>query len=84
MIFEKRFQLNNEGQQLFNEDKQEAGLEKMTQAVNLFPEDASFLLVRGQAYLDMERFGEACDDLIKGQRIALLSIYDSILPLICR
>lgn len=74
----------NEGLELFENGDQEAGLEKMTEAINSFPNDANFLFIRGQAYLDMNRLSEACDDLSKARWISLVDNYDSILPLICR
>ena len=82
--YQKAVQLNNDGLQLLQEEKTEEALAKLTEAVNLFPDDASFLLVRGQAYLDLQRFAEACADLSKAQRISLITAYDRILPVICR
>lgn len=77
-------QLANEGAQLFNEEKQEEGLAKMSEAVAMFPDDANLLILRGQAYLDMDRMGEACIDLSKARDITLLDWYDNLLPFICR
>jgi TonB family protein len=77
-------QLANEGAQLFNEEKQEEGIAKMSEAVAMFPDDANLLILRGQAYLDMDRMGEACIDLSKARDITLLDWYDNLLPFICR
>lgn len=74
----------NEGYELFENGEQEAGLEKMTQAIDRFPNDANFLFIRGQAYVDMNRFDEACADLRKARWISLVDVYDSIIRLICR
>lgn len=76
--------LADEGAALFNEEKQEEGIAKMTEALALFPNDAGLLLMRGQAYLDMNKLPEACADLSKARGIALINWYDNILPLICR
>ena len=77
-------ELADEGAALFNEDQREAGLAKMTEAVELFPNDAQILMVRGQAYLSNNQLAEACVDLSKAKRIALIDWFDSMLPLICR
>jgi len=73
----------NEGASLYNDGKQEEGIAKMSEAIELFPEDANFLLARGQAYLDMSSFGEACADLSSARRISLIKWYDNVLNLIC-
>ncbi|GJM34633.1 MAG: hypothetical protein DHS20C18_36340 [Saprospiraceae bacterium] len=85
--YEKANQLLAEGAELFvseAEADKEAGLAKMTEAVTMFPNDASMLLARGQAFLDLNRLGEACEDLTKARRIALVKWYDNILSFICR
>ena len=45
----------NEGAKLYNDGKQEEGIALMSEAIELFPEDANFLLARGQAYLGYEQ-----------------------------
>ena len=70
--------------ELFGEGEQEAGLEKMTEAVTMFPKDANFLYLRGQAYLEMNRMDEACADLSQARDIALVNWFDGILPIICK
>lgn len=75
--------LVNDGANLYNEGKAEEGIAKMTEAIKLFPDDANFLLARGQAYLDMNSFSAACDDLSQARRISLIKWYDNILSLIC-
>ncbi|NRB52807.1 MAG: energy transducer TonB [Saprospiraceae bacterium] len=73
----------NEGAKLYNEGKQEEGIAKMSEAIEVFPEDANFLLARGQAYLDMSSFDEACSDISLARRISLIKWYDNVLNLIC-
>lgn len=80
----KALELADEGSVLFNEEQVEAGLAKMTEAVDAFPDDAQLLMVRGQAYLSNNQFAEACADLSKAKRIALVNWFDSVLPLICQ
>ncbi|MCB0555133.1 MAG: energy transducer TonB [Phaeodactylibacter sp.] len=82
--YEKATALAQEGASQFNEGEKEAGLEKMSQAIALFPDDASLLLMRGQAYIDLQRFAEACADLTLAREIALVDWYDGVLPVICR
>lgn len=82
--FDLAARLINEGSTLFEQEKQEEGLAKMNEAIALFPNHAGLLLVRGQAYLDMNKLTEACVDLSKARRISLITWYDNILPLICR
>ena len=81
---EKATGIANEGLELYNSGEKEPGIEKITEAINLFPDDAGFLYMRGQAYLDLNRFDEACADLSKVRRIALVNWFDSVLPIICK
>jgi tetratricopeptide (TPR) repeat protein len=76
--------LAQEGAKLFAEEEQEPGLAKLTQAIDMFPNNAEFLLMRGQAYLDMQRYSEACSDLRLARSISLVTWYDAVLPIICR
>ncbi len=76
--------LANEGSALYNEGKKEEGINKLTEAVAMFPENGNFLLMRGQAYLDSNKYPEACQDLNKAKSIAGVGWYDSILPVICK
>ncbi len=85
--YQKANDLLNEGTVLFDKEEaadKEAGLAKISEAVAMFPDDASMLLARGQAYLDLNRLGDACEDLTKARRIALVTWYDNILPFLCR
>ncbi len=58
-------------------------LVKMDQAIDLFPRDGRFRIIRGQVHLDNNNLGKACDDLTMARSIALIDWYDSVLPLIC-
>ena len=59
-------------------------LTKMDQAVELFPRDGRFRIIRGQTHLDNNHLEEACADLTVAKNVTLVDWYDSILPLICR
>jgi len=82
--YTRAIRLSDEGTVLVQEGKPEEGLLKMSEAIALFPNNAGLLLLRGQTYLDMNRMPEACQDLSKGKKIALVNWYDSLLPLICK
>lgn len=82
--FSKANQLMLEGAELYNNEQQEEGIAKMTEAVTLFPENADFLSIRGQAYLNMNKLTEACEDLSKVRAILMVIWYDNLLPVICK
>ena len=76
----------NEGVAKFDEgeESRESGIELMSKAVNLFPNNTNFLIARGQAYMDINKMSEACEDLSKVRDIALINWYDDILDIICK
>ncbi|MEK7253588.1 MAG: energy transducer TonB [Bacteroidota bacterium] len=73
-----------EGSQLFNEEKQEEGLAKLNEALKLFPDNANFLYLRGQAYMNMNKMTEACEDFKKVRSIVSLEIVNQLIPLLCK
>ena len=81
--FEKAQLIALEGSTLFNEGSQLAGIEKLDEAIALFPNNAEFLYARGQAHLDLDNREQACLDLTKVKEILLVSWVDNLLPLIC-
>lgn len=81
--FEKANLLADEGSLLFNEGKQEEGIAKITEAISLFPENANFLYLRGQAYMGMDKNDEACADFQRIREIATIGLVENILPLLC-
>lgn len=83
-LFEQANTLAEEGTTLFNQGEKEAGIAKMSEAIVLFPENADFRYVRGEAYMNMSKMAEACEDLTKVQDILLVNWYKDVLPLICR
>lgn len=83
--YRKASELANEGVALINsEEDREGGIAKISEALELFPRDGAFLIMRGQAYLDGNQLTEACADLSLAREIAQIDWYDNILPLICR
>lgn len=83
-VFEQANLLAMDGVELFNKGEKEAGIAKLTEAINLFPENADFRYNRGEAYLNMNKLADACEDLTKVQDILLVNWYKDILPIICR
>ena len=81
--FKTAQELVAEGSTLFNEGSQEEGLTKLSEAINLFPDNAEYLYARGQAYLELSQMDEACSDLTKVKDLLLVSWVDHLLPLIC-
>ena len=61
-----------------------AGLAKMDRAVEMFPRDGRFRILRGQTRMDNNMLAQACEDLTLARQIALVDWYDAVLPLICR
>lgn len=82
--YNKASNLMDEGLKMFEEGQEEEALAKMTEAVDMFPNDAGFLYLRGQTYLDANRLPEACQDLTRARDIALTDWFDGVLPIICR
>ncbi len=82
--YNKAMGLAEEGEQLYNSGDQEAGMAKLNEAIELFPGNAAFLFMRGQAYLNQNKFAEACSDLLRGRSIAMVNWFDNILAVICR
>jgi len=81
--YEKAQILAVEGSTLFNQGEHLAGIEKLDEAITLFPNNAEFLYARGQAHLDLDNREQACLDLTKVKEILLVSWVDNLLPLIC-
>ncbi|MBI1225868.1 MAG: hypothetical protein GC192_11585 [Bacteroidetes bacterium] len=82
--YEKATKLAEEGGDIYNEGMKEEGIAKLTEALALFPNNANFLYLRGQAYMNMNRLTEACEDLQKVRGIVYLDVVEKLLPLICK
>lgn len=77
--------LMNEGNAMTSDSTtMDAGFAKMDRAVEMFPRDGRFRIVRGQARMDNNLLPGACEDLRLAKEIALIDWYDSVLPLLCR
>ena len=82
--YSKAVELVNAGSELYNSGEKDSGLAKMSEAIELFPDEVEFLMIRGQAYLDNNEFEQACADLNLVKEIAVVKWYDDILNLICK
>ena len=82
--FEKANEMAAEGSKIYNDGQQEAGIAKLTEAINLFPKNANFLYLRGQAYMNMEKMEEACADFQKVRELVTIAIVEQLAPLICK
>jgi TonB family protein len=82
--YEKATKLAEEGSDIYNEGMQTEGIAKLTEALALFPNNANFLYLRGQAYMNMNKLTEACQDFQKVRAIVYLDIVEQMIPLICK
>lgn len=82
--YEQATHLAEEGSKMFNEGQQEAGIAKLTEALALFPNNANFLYMRGQAYMNMKKLTEACQDFQKIRGIVYIDVVEKLIPLLCR
>lgn len=75
----------NEGIQLAQDTLTlDEGLAKMDLAVEAFPNDGRFRILRGQIRMDNNHLDGACEDLRMARELALIDWFDAVLPLICR
>jgi len=81
--FDESYEKALNGIQLVEEDKREEAVVAYTEALNLFPENAEFLLLRGQVLFELQRLEEACRDLKKVQDRLIKNVYTNLLPAIC-
>ncbi len=82
--FEKAEQLANEGSELYNSGSTEEGLAKLTQAVEMFPDNTNFRYLRGQVYMANKDFEKACEDYTIVRNTLTTSPVNDIYPIICR
>lgn len=72
-----------EGSALFNQGEKDAGIQKISEAIELFPNNANYLYARGQAYMNTERNAEACEDFKRVKEILPLGIVNQLIPILC-
>ncbi len=82
--YERANALAVEGSNLVNDGKQEEGILKLNDAIALFPNNANFLYLRGQTYMNLNKMAEACADFRKVSSLVSLEMVNQLLPLICK
>lgn len=82
--YETAQRLALEGSTLINEEKQEEGIAKLTQAIELFPQNAQYRYLRGQAYVNLRELEKACEDFRVVRQVMSVSVVEELYPLICR
>ena len=82
--YEKAIALADEGSRLFNESQEEEGIAKLTAAIDLFPQNANFLYMRGQAFMNMDKMEEACADFQRVRGIVSIGMVEQLTPIICK
>lgn len=81
--YDRAMTLAEEGANLFNEGDTEAGIAKLSEAIELAPRNADLRYLRGQAYMETQDFGKACEDITVARELAPLAIFDTVLPFLC-
>lgn len=82
--YERANILVEEGAVLFDKGESDAGIQKMSEAIELFPENANYLYMRGQAYMNTERNAEACADFQRVKAILPVGIVNQLIPILCK
>ena len=83
-LFEQAQQLGNEGMVAYNAGDTETALARLERALSLVPNDANLRYLRGQVYMNEQRFEEACADYRALLRINELPEVRDIVRLLCR
>ncbi len=82
--YEKASALAEEGSALFNEGKQQEGIQKLNEALTMFPKNANFLYLRGQAYMNMNNIEKACADFLKVRQMVSIDVVNQLVPVLCK
>lgn len=76
--------LATEGETAYNAGEKETGLEKINQAIEMFPQNANFLYLRGQIYMAEKDFVKACEDFTVVRNTLTVSPVEDFFGIICR
>jgi len=76
--------LSQEGVELYNTGEKDSAYAKWSSAIETYPKSVEYKFFRGQAYLQDNKFKEACLDLTDVKAVLGSSGYDELLPLICK
>ena len=83
-IYLRAAALAEQGMLLANEGKTDEALVQLTEAVDLFPRNANFRYLRGQVYLNANRYEEACADYSALLEVAEIGEVRGVLPFVCQ
>ena len=83
--FDRAYALAGEAEQIYAETEDaEAAIAKWNAALELLPGNIEFLLLRGQAYLEINENAKACADLQQAKEVVALADWVAqVLPLLC-
>ena len=83
-LFEQAQRLGEEGMEAYNSGDLDTALARLERALALVPEDANLRYLRGQIFMNEQRFEEACADYRAMLRITELPEIRSITELLCK
>ena len=81
--FEKAEKLVAEGAALVEQENNEEGIAKISEAIELFPKNADYLYTRGMIYMNDNVMDKACEDLTRAKETLLVTWFDNLIPIIC-
>ena len=82
--FDQANVLANEAVELYAAEKEEEAIQKLSEAIQIFPYSASYYYLRGQIYVNRKEFEQACADLQQAKEIAQIKDFDGVMTVICR
>ena len=80
---ERATKLSDEATTLYNDKKIDESLAKISQAIQLQPNNGEYLYLRGNIYMNMGKKSEACADLTQVKELMTVNWVDTLLPLLC-
>lgn len=82
--FEEAEAIAFKGSELYNTGETAEGIAQLSIAISMFPDNADFLYLRGQAYLSEQEIDLACDDFRRVRNILTTSPIHDIVPVLCK
>ncbi len=81
--FDRALLLADEGANLLEQKQTEPAVAKLTEALTLDPNNSETLLLRGNAYLDLNKRDEACKDFNRVRALMGLTSFESLRRALC-
>lgn len=82
--YNKANAIANEGINLIEDEKVEEGIAKLSEALEITPENADYRSLRAEYYVELGNFEEACQELLQLKATLGKTAFDSMLPIICQ